>query len=202
MGFGVLFLRALVWGALLAGVGLGADFLVRRYLPELVAQEASTPQPESETDGVDITIDEENPHEQTEVPGAEAVAGAEAETGGSIDHGAAEEDVEELAVEVDEDDGQEGGPQAHDSDPGLPSFDGLETAFGSAAGESAELAAEPGDESVQSSEQSSMDSDGGPLMSDEDTPARAESVDVLGVEEDPEVVAKAVRTLMQKDERG
>ena len=47
-----------------------------------------------------------------------------------------------------------------------------------------------------------MNSDGGALMSDEVTPARAESVDVLGVEEDPEVVAKAVRTLMQKDERG
>ena len=180
VGFGALLLRAILWALIFGGLGFGVDQAVRRFLPELLPNNPAPEDSEDEKE-VDITIGEENPHEQgdsiaevvgeaAELPGVgEDTASESGESAISGDQEEVEghEEVEELSPVSSDADGNE---SAANEPGGLPSFDGVESAF-----------EDTGVESEASSR---------------------ESVDILGVEEDPKIVAEAVRTLMKKDEEG
>ena len=182
VSFGTIFLRGLMWAALFGAGTLGVSVLGRRFLPELFqqGQTQNTRPADEDSAGIDITIEESNPHgaadaeSAAEPPGEDSIASAdEAELGaayegldGDIDEA---EEIEELPSVTDGID--EFADASADTGGELPSMDGADLAFGG----------------------SGTDTGSTPSL---------ERVDVMGVEEDPEIVAKAVRTLMKKDQEG
>ena len=181
VGFGAAFLRSIAGGAVFGLGAFGARALARKYLPELfrpnaaaAARQDDIEQEEFDDAGaVDITIAEENPH----------LRERRQEEDDSVDEFASEDDdivheaeVGELETVDDADD-----IQGVSEESGLPSFDSLESSFQTdGAPESDE---EPGDSSVLEVRQASAS-------------------DVVGRGEDPADIARAVRTLLKRDEQG
>jgi hypothetical protein len=174
VGFGAILLRSTL-GALAFGViAAGAEALARRFLPELFASARPSSSDDGESSGaVDITITEENPH-------ARGTTDPEFGQEGDVrfDRGESVEDSDEPGEleAVDEISGDDDG----DSSSGLPSFEGVESTFTSAGTEATD------DEDDEGS-----------------VPARGvSSVDIMGSQEEPEIVARAVRTLLKRDREG
>ena len=203
VGFGALLLRAILGALAFAALGVGGEMVAKKFLPELYNTSAGVPEDVSgggdSADGgtIDITLDEENPHRNLDADGAEGSGTTtvededigvgvsdttEGSDGASINEMDAA-DVEELET-IDEEraesdrSGQVTQPtvskeQSETPRPdGLPSFDGVESAF---------------DTTVVTETESATASAG---------------IDVMGQEEDPETVARAVRTLLKRDEEG
>ncbi len=179
---GTAFLRALIWGVVFGGLAFGIDYALRNYLPGLFSREGQTPPREAPT--VDITIEDENPHDsgtRDELQGGAAV-GSDGELSesdetdgfGDIEDGPGVVDgTADVSAGTDEE-GQEMTPARRKdiSEGELPGFDSLEATFAST---------EPDDSADESA---------------------AVGVDLFGSEEDPEIVARAVRTFMNKDKEG
>lgn len=188
VGFGILVLRAVIWGVVFGALAFGIDQLFRKYLPEIYGNEAAdlTDDPmdvtKDEERTVDITLEEENPvtvegssddgESRDEIEGSDESVGASAEEEGLVVENDRSEEVEELET-IDEPGKSAGESESDDIPEGeFADFEAVETTFS--------------DSSVE-----------------EDTGARhVESVDVLGIDEDPETVARAVRTFMKKDQEG
>jgi hypothetical protein len=59
VGFGTMFLRAFLGAIIFGGLGFGADFVLRRFLPEMFASDG-------ENGGIpDVTASDINPHDQS-----------------------------------------------------------------------------------------------------------------------------------------
>lgn len=183
VGFGTAILRGLMWALLFGGFAFGVDYLLRRFLPELFdAVEGET---EDSERTVDITLDEENPLHEEGADTAEDIPAAakSADEPGEADEEGADpleagfdDDSEEVAEleQVDEtEEVADGDTPAEDrEEDSLPSFDAVETAFVASGAE------------------------------EQDAEQPALSIDALGIEEDPATVARAVRTVMNKDMEG
>lgn len=160
------FLAALVFGVL----ALAVDAIIRRFLPELLGIEESAETDGVERPGVDITLEDENPHKsEGEADGQELK-----EAGQSDAEPESEMDDEVAELEVVSEDPEN-----------LPNFDGVETTFATTE--------------VAQSDAISQSSDATPYV---DSVSEKGSVEVMGDEEDPAIVAKAIRTIMNKDAEG
>ena len=210
--FGTILLRVVVSALIAGALGLGAQYVLRRFLPDLGAASAEAPQP-----GVDILIDEElplaaregsrqagrSPAEPADELGAEPLEGLgeEALGGGGLEEGVGEPDLAQ--------------PEPF---PELPEAESLEAQAGGglsglepAARRSgpAEAAEElpPGDtlealSAADSDVLSDADEAGLPshrALKAEELEAQLDSV-TKG--QDPASLAKAVRTFLRKDQEG
>jgi len=192
VGIGTVFLRALIWAIIFGGLAFGIEHVLRNYLPELfVGSDRSSP----EGNAVDITLDDENPHVSAEEGEGAAKGYEQADTGSR-----SEEDLDDFAED------------AEDNGHPLPGEFSEERSVGSASDgvddendvEDLEAVSDGGE--ISDSELPSFDSVESTFTSaetdDSERGAGLANVDVLGSEEDPEVVARAVRTLMNKDREG
>jgi hypothetical protein len=171
--FGMIVLRALIGGALFGALSFGINILLRKFLPEIFSiQTEENSQPIS-NGSVDITIEEENPHENEEEV-AESAAAEENDD---------EEDIPEIAIE---NDAEIEGEQKKDDDEGE---DRDEDKDEDGKRQIENSVSEPVDVTFESQESSNI----GDISS-------KSTVDVLGVEEDPATIVKAVRTFMNKDQ--
>jgi hypothetical protein len=216
VGFGAILLRAVIGAIVFAGIGYGSYIVISARLPELLsggAATSSTAQADGYGQNVDIVVDDDG--EEDELPAAEEpdaaesdrAAGAEqtAEAGTSQAHGDEDEpgDLEEVAEDVESPAG--GGDELveeveevaaapadstasaksesedvdENSVDALPDIGGFAGDFESEGAEGAEVVEED-------------DSNGGFGGS-----SRAQS---HGIEQDPEVIAKALQTVIKRDE--
>lgn len=222
--FGVLLFRAILGGLVFAGLGFGGGYLIEKFLPELTRGES--PSSSKDTGGtVDIVVDDEE--EETKASGAvlaEGTEDSEREEGfeasqkasgqeaasntvmfanaqsskeGRSEEGMNEagddgenfvEEVEETAATEDEetveshhseteDDGEvvEELTEADDNVEALPEIDSFSDSFSS--------------EDLPDAE-GELGGSGG----------SSETVDVMGEEQDPHTVAKAIQTMIKRDE--
>ena len=208
--FGAILLRVVVSALVAGALGLAAQYVLRRFLPDLGAASAEAPQP-----GVDILIDEELPLAAREGPeeeqGEEPLEslGGEALGGGGLEEGVGEPDLAQ--------------PEPF---PELPEAESLEAQAGGglsglepAARRSgpAEAAEElpPGDtlEALSAADSDVLSDAGSDVLSDADEAGlpshralKAEELeaqlDSVTKGQDPASLAKAVRTFLRKDQEG
>jgi len=197
--FGVILLRLILSALVCGGLGLGANFLVKKFLPELSAT-PPVAQMESGTE-VDIVIDED-------IPLAEEAAGQQVpEPEESLEQmePADEEEASELTMSVDEEEGpigaSEGGEESEEDVLTLEDADSEE--------ESTPEEFVPGIAAAQVTDFEDLDT-----LPDIDTfspsteasepptrPSRKNSkVEEVVRDQDPENLARAVRTFMKKDQ--
>ncbi len=195
--FTVILVRVVLSSLALGVISIGVITLIKRFLPELL-QVSEMP---TMAAGIDILIPEENPHRPAEEEGGETpslpVEEAEdflAADGGNLQAGSMEteddngeeadllEAVNETDAHVDDVSDGEGALAAEDaSSEALPDIDRLDVGFESG---------------VDNLDQSAHKTGGG-----RESFAEAQ-VDSLTANQDPEVLAKAVRTFMNKDQEG
>ena len=201
LGFGSILLRSLLGGIAFGALGFGFEALARRFLPELFdagiagnakAEEESTFD-ENAGGSVDITIEEENPHMQDAGISTAAVVD-EVEEVEEVIEVAPEDDVEELET-VDES-GSEPVPSSEVE--GAPAFEAT-AVIPSATPSASNTGDLPAFDGVESSFDptyavGNIEGAGGH--------AAGSAIDVMGQEQDAETVAKAVRTLLKRDEKG
>ena len=181
VSFGTMVLRATVSALVFGALGAGIALVARRYLPELF----ESFQPEDAGPEVDITLDEENPHSEPEERVLKTRSGEEDRDASFEDAEAGEESMRDAS------DGDLDGGDYDSADAGLDSFDpgedpGLDTAE--------DLPSFDGVESAFTAPQDGDDDDNGA--------SSGSTIDVLGTEEDPAVIARAVRTLMNREKEG
>ena len=174
VGFGTILLRALIGGVVFGALAIGIDFALRRTMPELF--QPSVAEDSSQGGTVDITIDEDIPQEATsEMDVTEAAF--ESSDNDFMNSADGEEAVTENlseSAELQIDAAESVGEEPVAKSGSLPSFDSVESTF--------------------ATEETEGDSD--------ESRSSESSVDVLGAEEDPALVAEAVRTLMKRDREG
>jgi hypothetical protein len=163
-------------------MGFGLLYVVDRFLPEVGG---GAPQAQAVGEHIDIVVPGENPHDTSDQQAADASA-EDADLVADADVGASE--VDEVSdtdsLELSPESGGEFLSGGAEEEAGEPQEIGTaeESDFGGGA-ETAEIGAFGGGR---------VDSLGG----------RAGSVNAGGQEQDPEVVARAVRTMMKRDEEG
>ncbi len=188
--FGTILLRAFIWALTFGALAFGADMLFRRYIPEFYSGETATREGEERT--VDITLDEENP--------VEARRSADEE---DEDYPEASDDSDFDSTDSDIGDEEEvGTPEAEPIDETVASSPTVDDTM-----EDSESDDIPEGDLADFSSQ--RDEDAGTGDSDD---ARSDAggsgdgvvpnVDVLGLEEDPETIARAVRSFMNRDQEG
>ncbi len=192
-GFGTILLRAVVSALIAGGLGFGAQYLLRRFLPELGAAEAPPT--------VDILIDEEVPL------AAEAVEPAGGAASASLG-----EELEPVGIPgtVPDFEPAEGlGPGEAEALPEAEPFAGAELrAEAPAPLEDAEESLEPleGEMDLPSEEGLEILPDGDAGGGKARRPPKAEELeaqlDSVTKGQDPASLAKAVRTFLRKDQEG
>ncbi|MBN1687237.1 MAG: hypothetical protein JW852_11315 [Spirochaetales bacterium] len=126
--FGMVMLRAFIWAVVFAALAFGIDFLLRKYLPELLAGEAD--EPAGDERSIDITLEEENPVSAAKADFA-GEPGYREDSTEEASFGTATADDETAVGELEEADGAEepvdfvGGVDLHDA----AADGGEETAF-------------------------------------------------------------------------
>lgn len=199
--FTVILLRVVLSGLALGVISIGVITLIKRFLPELL-QVSEMP---TMAAGIDILIPEENPHRPAEKGGGETpslpVEVAEDFLAADVDNlqaGSMEteddngeeadllEEVNETDAYVDDVSDGEGVLDAEDaSSEALPDIDRLDAGF------------ESGVDNLDQSLDHSVQKTGGGKESFGEA-----QVDSLTANQDPAVLAKAVRTFMNKDQEG
>lgn len=178
--FGTIIVRSLFASVLFGALGTGIGFIVGKYLPELDFTEMSSADTDSNSSEVDIVVPEENPHVRTETDGIIEVADTEFE----------ESDEKAESERNGESEKENGVPEEKPPDEMQPA---------SSEEENRESDALPDIEKMEKSFSSGSDEDGsGP----ERTEASAAKVEVFGSEQDPSVIAQALRTFIKKDQGG
>lgn len=171
--FGVVFLRSLLSGIVVGGVGMGVIFVFNKYFADFLVSKGEEPVEKDEREGVDIIIPEENPHSIIDGDTVEEVEEIVDEAGQTLTDSEVEpEAVEELenSMETKPDTKKSAEDTHSDNDDLLPDLDSL-----------AIDSVETGRTSVST---------------------HKANTETLGVETDPETLAKAVRSFMKKDEEG
>lgn len=223
VGFGTLLLRAFIGAVLFGGLGYGIYFVISTRLPELLSPAGATSDSQSgATEGygenVDIVVDDEvGPTDESGAPDAEeleevsAVEDA-ADTGGAepppqeAGGAGAPQEPEELEEVASADDGETGG------DDGLvEEVEEVAAAPSSAGGESAD--SRPGADIDENSVDKLPDiggfagefeAEGTEVVEEDETgfggSGRSGHAGNHGVNQDPEVIAKALQTVIKRDE--
>ena len=182
VGFGTAIARGLLWAVVFGALAFGIDYLLRRFLPELFTGTESVAE-EGER-AVDITLDEENP--LAEEASSVSQSGPQSAPQGDRQDGDEEKAEEETVPTVEDafgDDSEEitttaervaedSGEESDKADGELPDLESVETAFVTTGAE------------------------------EQDDEQQVVSIDALGIDEDPAIVARAVRTFMNKDQEG
>lgn len=200
--FGVLLLRALLSGVAFSALFYGAQFVLRRFLPELFEEGRAAAANQGAGSIVDIVIPggEDELHDATRVVEAEAAAmpyaGSSAAPAAVLGVNELEREVADLRSDqlVSSDPGQVSGNDgiglaprpsvALDELDSLPDLDGLSDAFADST-----TAGSGGSSAVsQIGVSESMPTAGGPSIKDGG--------------QDPAVLAKAVQTLLRRDQKG
>jgi len=175
--FGALILRALQWGLLFAFLGAALHYVISRFLPEMLA---STDAKQGGSGSIDIVLPEEMPHAASE------------ENGEGVEELPAEE-LEEAAGEIEEI------PMAEEVEESEPRTAGMheESSFFSAIkDEEAELPEElPEFEGEILPEGRSQSSSAAFAPKRASSRAPASSAD-------PAEIARAIRTVLKKDQKG
>jgi len=188
VAFGPLLMRAILSGIVFGGIATGFELLTRKFLPELFSgSEDVDNNRESEEattgGGVDIIVDEEEPVSfapQVDFEEAEMHEDADAFIEADRDAGNAEEPEGEAPPEEKQDVESPQEPTAKESSGnGLPSIEDFSGTFEGVSGGAA------GVDSLDSSKARTL-----------------EAVDSLGGENDPATMAKAIRSMVQKDQEG
>lgn len=200
--FGTLLLRALLWGAIFCGIGAVISLVISKYLPELLSPPSGGDRDDAQSArNVDIVLPDENPHafeeaepegntqEQSsgfeEPSGAEKVEDSESWSAGpdlAVDDSMVEE------VDVRREDaglGRQGHGLFDDESAGseeLPDLDASDEQFDPSLGGNDFRATDLSDITGAS--------------------GSGRSVDVLGHTADAEEIAKAIRTALNKDQKG
>jgi len=193
--FATIVLRALLFALLFGGLGIGARIVVGRFLPELESASGSGREPEARK--VDIVLPEENPHVDPQgVRVAEAGGDGGAEAKGPMESGAS---------------GDEGNAETGSSDLPPPDAEDMDEVQEAPETESPEpvTAAEPERprgagplptlDSLGSGSSPMGSSGMGTAMGR--AKANAGAMGDLGGE-DPATIARAIRTVLKKDEKG
>jgi hypothetical protein len=186
--FGIILLRAVIFGMLGGVLALAIPFVADRYLPDIQDDEEPVP-----GGSVDIVLDQENPHLAAGGDFIQEVVEGPSETTdspGGVDSLPDDEGVSELEAVGDEDEAGSPKPDlptevvepSQEPAPspmgGLPTLDAFEDSF------SVQLTAEDGG--------GGADLGGG----------FAETVNVDGADHDPREIAKAVQTILKRDQEG
>jgi hypothetical protein len=207
--FGTVILRAFLLAVCFAGFGVGLRFVVKKYLPELAGgssevQGASGVEKDSRGTKIDIVLPEESP--RVPDPDLEVDQGSDADmTGpGHIEHEASEpgaeaETLTELASELAEEELQSPAPGA-----------GAEGERDTRGGRGADLGSLARDES-EGGLDSLPDISTLEVAAESDTGARAPGsrrtspIDAMRGAvsgQDPATIARAIRTVLKRDEKG
>jgi len=206
ISFGLILFRALIGSTVFALLGVGASWIIQRFIPNLLDTGGGTdrePAPVSIGE-VDIVIPEENPHARAD--GVEGDVATAAETQGSLASESFEGDASELVEAVEpsigtEDEETPDGPTDEpiaDSDRKSPSEDTL----------SEDTPSEDTEEGYGDLDSMpSLDSLEGEFVrtgnEQEQGSTEAETtINVMGQEQDPETAAKAIQTWLRKDTKG
>ena len=206
---GTIILRAVLLAALFCGLGVGLQFVVRKFLPELTGAPAAAPDepaPGSRVNApgmgtvVDIVLPEENPLEAGRaagvVPGGPFVEASGEPAGEAELEEALEEAAEERTAVLQESvDGSPVEEMPASVEPAEPSLESLKQS-GSPGG----LDALPDIGSLEAS---------GPVPGRPRTGRRAgtgaspgEAMRSRAIQEDPSTLARAVRTVLKREEKG
>jgi hypothetical protein len=177
ISFGQLVLRVLLGTAAFSLLGIGASWIIQKYLPELLQREASEKaEGDTSADEVDIVLPEENPHS---IPEGEDETGLE-----EIEEDSQTDIEEDAQTDIEEDsqtDIEEAEPVEDDDETDLPSgLADLESVSG------LDKVSEPPTPATPISELSPTQ----------------KKVNIMGVEQDPGMAAKAIRTWLKKDKEG
>ena len=182
--FGTMLLRALLLGVLFAGFGAGVQWVVRRFLPELSNGEAGVVKPNVEPEAgptIDIVLPEERPPAPSRSsPDDDAMEPAEASPAAALEElaGAEEDGASEPAASLSARAGSRHGP--------VGAREGIDTLedIGSIASEAGERPARNTRRFARSTSAAPTDA------------ARS-----LLEDEDPAELARAVRTVLKREER-
>ncbi len=176
VGFGAIVGRSLLGAVVFGALGLGGDMLARKYLPELYASPAGA---DDEREDVEASDEEGGAVDITieeENPHVHDDADVVSDRVDAPEPAIV--DAVNRASEVEELEAASAPPPDDGSD--LPSFDSIERSF------------QPPDDGEEEEEDHTAAA----------SPGVSAGIDVLGQEEDPETVARAVRTLLQRDHEG
>ncbi|MEW5814185.1 MAG: hypothetical protein AB1798_02155 [Spirochaetota bacterium] len=191
VSFGIILLRAIVGGLAFGLFGLGAGYIIRKFLPELFKTLPDEETTDGSESGIEIILPDENPHEkinteeaaQEFAPGGQAIF-SEDELSDSeelIEEVEERSSIIESRIDKEAEEAEEMEPL--DSDSALAFSDKIDnlpeiTAFESSFSSTGEV------DSLKSSGKSAPAND---------------AIDVLGNQMDPKVVARAIQTIMKKD---
>jgi hypothetical protein len=191
--FGVILLRLILSAAICGGLGLGVNLIVRKYFPELSANPAAVPPASGEE--VDIVIDDEIPLSE-ESEEAQLLEPVDAEEEPEAFQAAEAEEEAEARIEHQEDVLPPVEPAEADSPGGSESDDTLEEFVPGIAAEQVtdfqDLDALPDIDTFNPSEEQTA--------APSQPPRRNSKVDEVIQDQNPENLARAVRTFMKKDQ--
>lgn len=206
--FGLILFRTLMGTALFALLGVGASWVIQRFIPDLLDVGGGTGRGREETaasgDEVDIMIPEENPHARA----ADMEVGVEpaVEAPPSADSESLEGDEAEFGDAVGMDAGTAGEP---DRGPVGEVEPGEGTPGEDTAGEDMLGADTPGVDAEEGfgdlDSMPSLDSLEGAFAqtgNEQETTEAETTINVMGQEQDTETAAKAIQTWLRKDTKG
>ncbi len=222
VGFGAILLRAVIGAVVFAGIGYASYIVISAKLPELLSGGAATSSP-AQADGygqnVDIVVDDdgEEDTEEDELPAADEAHAAESERSAGVEQAA---DTGAPDSRSDEDEPGDLEEVAEDGESAAAGDDELveeveEVAAAPPGSVDADSAASARNESEDVDENSvdalpdiggfagDFESEGAEVVEEDDRDggsggsSRARS---HGIEQDPEVIAKALQTVIKRDE--
>lgn len=176
--FGALVLRAFLWGVVFGALGGACYYVISRFLPELIGG-AAQPAPADTGENVDIVLPDENPHASQDEP-SEFAEELDSESRDSADSDEMVEEVEEAPP----------GEQSRARRSSAAENDGFFSEVNDRGGVADELP-EFGSEA---------DTFGSAPSMPRPRKDKGAANDVLGA--DPEEVARAIRTVLKKDQKG
>ncbi|WP_394706921.1 hypothetical protein [Marispirochaeta sp.] len=184
VGFGSIILRALLSAMIFAGIGMGISLIGKTLFPELVLDENNTTDQDTDGDGepekasggtVDITLEDDEEDNNTVTP--QSGGGLFSEDDEFVEEIQSSSSTEPEAVVSGEENGEsDEALDSFESVDGLPSLDAFSDSFESSW---------------------DTDSSGGSAASGQEA-----DIDIMGETQNPGEVAKAVKTMMKRDQEG
>ncbi len=194
-GFGRILFRGLISGALFAGVGFGILFLIKKYLPGL-ASESEAEEPGSE--GIDIVIEDEEPTAPLRAAGRQRRASSPAEDS-DIVRGDDQDDEEPSNAFVEEVEERSGETLQEDEEEEIsisePEEDLIDVADNVNIDSLPDITDFSGSFSRDTEEEEESEEGNDSELSSLGAARKNRSE----TDQDPEIIAKAIKTMLKKD---